>query len=204
MNDYVASIRDTNPDRFGFFVNLPDISLDPQASLEEIAYGLDVLKADGVTLFTRYGDGNAYLGHPSIEPIWRELNKRKAVVFIHPTHPADTTPVNLRLPQPFVDYPHETTRAAMDMLTMETRRKFPDCAAILSHAGGTLPYLIGRVTAGENALAGRWLADFRSFHFDLALASSPQVVELLRKVVPDEHILYGVSSQPRGHVVDYP
>lgn len=82
--------------------------------LLKIAYALDTLGADGVTVFTRYGEGHTYLGNPSLEPIWAELNRRKCVVFVHPTHPVDTTMVNRQLPQPAIDYPHETTRTAME------------------------------------------------------------------------------------------
>jgi hypothetical protein len=59
---------------------------------------MDVLHVDGVTIFTRYGDNHTYLGHPSLEPIWAELNRRKAAVFVHPTLPVDTTMVITNFP----------------------------------------------------------------------------------------------------------
>lgn len=214
MNEYSADLRDKEPERFAFFVSLPNI-LDTEDALAEIAYGLDILHADGVTLFTRYGSSNTYLGHPDIEPIWAELNRRKCVVFIHPTHPVDTNPVNPKLPQPAIDYPHETTRTAMDMITSGTRLKYPDCKVILSHAGGALPYLISRVTtpmkkAPDFAVSHRMgttydksMEAFRSFQFDLALSSAPQVLDLLLRMVPHEHILYG-SDFPYAPVTAYP
>lgn len=134
---------------------------------------------------------------------------------MHPTHPVDTNPVNSKLPQPAIDYPHETTRTAMDMITNRTRTKYPACTVILSHAGGTLPYLISRVAtpmrkAPDFAVSHRMgtthdkvLEAFRSFHFDLTLSSSPQVLELLLKMVPHDHILYG-SDFPYASVTAYP
>jgi len=77
------------------------------AVLAEVSYTLDTLKADGVTLFTRYG--KHYLGHPTFRPVWDELDKRSAVVFIHPTHSLNADLVSSVLPQPVIDYPHETT-----------------------------------------------------------------------------------------------
>lgn len=205
LNEHAAGLRDREPQKFGFFASLPSL-LDTEAALAEIAYSLDVLHADGVTIFTRYGDNHTYLGHSSLEPIWSELNRRKAVVFVHPTHPVDTTTVNPKLPQPALDYPHETTRSAMDMILMGTRSKYPNCKVILSHAGGTLPYLISRV-ATPMRKAPDWAAsyrmgtthdrvleDFRSFYFDLALSSSPHVLEMALKMIPHDHILYGVSA----------
>lgn len=214
LNQYAADLRDQDPHSFAFFVSLPNI-LDTDDALAEIAYGLDTLGADGVTLFTRYGDSNTYLGHPDVEPIWAELNRRRCVVFVHPTHPVDTNPVNPKLPQPAIDYPHETTRTAMDMITNGIRDKYPACTVILSHAGGALPYLISRVAtpmrkAPDLAVSHRMgtthdkvMEAFRSFHFDLALSSSPQVLDLLLKMVPHDHILYG-SDFPYAPVTAYP
>lgn len=204
MNLYAADLCDKNPDRLGFFACLPSL-LDTEAALAEITYALDNLKADGVVIFTRYGHGNTYLGHPDVEPIWRELHKRKAVVFVHSTYPADATMVNPKMPLPMVDYPHETTRAAMDMVVMGTRQKYPDCKVILSHAGGTLPYLISRLAIpmlkapdfSTYHMAGttrdKIMQDFKSFYYDIALSSSPQVLIMLFQMVPSDHILYGVS-----------
>ncbi|KAJ6015652.1 amidohydrolase family protein [Penicillium herquei] len=199
-NEYAAAKRDEDPSRWGFFAALPCL-LDTQGTLSEIRYSLDVLKAEGVTLFTRYGAGNQYLGNPAFKPIWEELNARKAVVFIHPTHPADTTRVNPLLPQPAIDYPHETTRTAVDMIITNTKRTYSACKVILSHAGGTLPYLITRMStvSKEAAATARIygksseeiMEDFRSFYFDLALSSSVAVLRLVLEVIPNDHLLYG-------------
>ena len=214
LNEYSADLRNKDPENFAFFLSLPDI-LDIDDALDEIAYGLDTLHADGVTLFTRYGSSNTYLGHSDVEPIWAELNRRGCVVFIHPTHPVDTNPISPKLPQPAIDYPHETTRAAMDMIINGTRLKYPSCKVILSHAGGTLPYIISRVStpmkpAPDFAVSHRMgtthnkvMESFRSFHFDLALSSSPQVLDMLLKMVPHDHILYG-SDFPYAPTTAYP
>ncbi|KAJ5118416.1 amidohydrolase family protein [Penicillium atrosanguineum] len=199
-NEYAASKRDEDPKRWGFFAALPSL-LDTEGTLAEIRYALDVLKAEGVTFFTRYGPENKYLGHAEFKPIWEELNSRRAVIFIHPTHPADTTRVNPFLPQPVIDYPHETTRTAVDLIITNTMRSYPYCKVILSHAGGTLPFLITRITtvSREAAATARVngktseeiLEDFRSFYFDLALSSSKAVLNLVLDIIPHDHLLYG-------------
>ncbi|KAG9800885.1 2-amino-3-carboxymuconate-6-semialdehyde decarboxylase, partial [Aureobasidium melanogenum] len=214
LNLESARIRDQEPEKFGFFVSLPDI-LDTQAALDEIRYALDVLRADGVTLFTRYGKKNTYLGHPDVQPIWEELNRRACVVFIHPTHPVDTNTVNPKTPQPIIDYPHETTRTAYDMLTQGTCLRYPACKVILSHAGGTLPYLISRpaglvrgMSDGQakdriGATHAEMVAGFQSFYYDLALSTSPAVLKMLFETVPHDHILYG-SDFPYAPPPVYP
>jgi len=202
MNENIASVCGENPDRFGFFVNLPDVLLDTAGALEEIRYGLDVLKADGVILFTRYGDGNTYLGNPNIEAIWEELNKHNAVVLVHPSNATEKVVVNPRLPHLLIEGPHETTRAAMDMIVSGTVRKFPDCKIVLCHAGGTLPWVIGRVLDGLDLFGildpHQALQDFGRFYFELALSTKPSVVAMLRSLVSDQQILYGVGSRPQA------
>ncbi|OOF89895.1 hypothetical protein ASPCADRAFT_60607 [Aspergillus carbonarius ITEM 5010] len=203
INEYAASIRDQYPEQFGFFAALPSL-LDTEGTLAEIEYALDVLKADGVTVFTRYGDGNYYLGHAEFTPIWKELDARKAVVHIHPTMPEDTNWIDPIMPPPMLDFPAETTRTAVDMIVSNVTQEFPNCPKILSHAGGTLPYLISRLavtsrdTMGDVGPYGKTYFEFmealRSFYFDLALSSAPAVLNLLLDLVPHDHIMYGEYS----------
>jgi predicted TIM-barrel fold metal-dependent hydrolase len=197
-NEYVAKVRDQQPDAYGFFAVLPSL-FDTEACLNEIAYVLDKLQADGVVIYTRYGKGNDYLGHASFRPVWQELNRRKAIVFVHPTHAVDTALVNNNLPHPMFDYPQETGRAAIDLITSGTLRDCcKNCKIILSHAGGTLPYLIGRVAGlmpASPMSVGRTseelLADARLFYYDTALSSNPATLKALFHIADPTHVLFG-------------
>ncbi|KAI1332610.1 amidohydrolase family protein [Xylariaceae sp. FL0255] len=195
-NEYAASMRDAHPDRFGFFATLP-LANDVTAGLEEIEYALDTLRADGVTLFTSY-DGR-YLGHSDFEPLWQALDKRQAVVFVHPTSPKEPG-VNYQgmLPRPLVDFPHETTRTAVNLLTANTVRKYPSCKIILSHGGGTLPYVATRIAnlaadAGmlREKSAEEMLAEAKQFYFDVALTSFSDPMNLLTSFAAEDHVLWG-------------
>ena len=204
-NEFAAKIRDDHPPKYGFFAALPNL-LDKEIALKEIAYAFDVLKADGVTLFTRYGTGHHYLGHPEFKDIWAELNRRSAVVLVHPTHPVDTNQVS-NLPQPVIRYPFETTTTALDMLHNKTVRNNPNCKIILSHAGGTLPFLIGRPASilpkSKQELDEFW-DDVRSFYFDVAVAGTQNVLQILEWFAKPGHILYG-SDTPyaNDHIIDF-
>ncbi|KAE8383135.1 amidohydrolase 2 [Aspergillus bertholletiae] len=197
-NEYAAKLRDEKPNEYGFFAALPNI-LNKEYALKEIAYAYDVLKADGVTLFTRYGEDNHYLGHPDFQDIWAELNRRSAVILVHPTHPVDTAQVS-SLPQPIIRYPFETTQAAVDMLFNKTVRNNPNCKIILSHAGGALPYLISRpaCTLPPEELDAFW-DDARNFYFDTALSGTENVLRTLERFAKPGHILYG-SDAPYANV----
>ena len=195
VNEYAASLRDQKPGKFGFFATLPSLD-DVEGCVREIAYSLDTLHADGVTLLTSY-DGK-YLGHPIFLPIWTELNKREAVVFIHPA--ADLHAGALKepwLPPPIIDFPHETTRTAVHLIISDTRRDNPNCKIILSHGGGTLPYMATRIAhQSEEAkfmqkTADEFLAEAQSFYFDLALTTYSYPLSLLQSFAKKDHILYG-------------
>lgn len=209
INEFNAGIYRTHPQDYGFFASVPSI-LNTEAAIEEMKYALDVLKADGVVLFTRYGDGNYYLGHEAFNPIWDFLNERKIVVFIHPTHSVDTNLVNKYLPQPAYDYPHETGRTAIDMITSGMLRNHAkDCKIILSHAGGDLPYLIDRAAgllskAPASFAPGKtrdeMLEEARWFYYDTALSSSPMHLQALNALLGEEckdRILFG-SDYPNA------
>lgn len=212
LNEFAARIRDEDHHTFGFFASLPDIT-NTSAALAEIAHAFDVLGADGVTLFTRYGGNATYLGNPVLEPVWRELDQRGATVFVHPTHGVETDFVNPNVPMPLVDYPHETTRTAVDMIASRTLKKFPNVKVVLSHAGGTLPFLTGRLL---NLLAPKqasWWSTattydeakeaVRSFYYDLALSTSKEALRALLEVVPADHVVYG-SDFPYAPSAAYP
>ncbi|CAI7627838.1 unnamed protein product [Penicillium palitans] len=196
-NESAAAIRDAQPRQYGFFASVPSL-FDTAAVLKEIDYACTTLRADGVTLFTRYGNGPNYLGHAAFRPIWADLSRRGAVVFIHPTHPVDTQLINTWLPQPMFDYPHETGRAAMDLLTSGILQDYPGCKIILSHAGGTLPYLIHRA-ATMLPLMPRTLGlsteelveSARTFYFDTAISSNPVTLKALFEFAAPGHVLFG-------------
>lgn len=204
-NEFAAKIRDDKPKEYGFFAALPNL-LDKELALREIAYALDVLKADGVTLFTRYGSDNHYLGHPDFKDIWAELNRRSAVILVHPTHPVDTAQVS-GLPQPVIRYPFETTQTALDMIYNKTVKNNPNCKIILSHAGGTLPYLLSRPTSifcKTDAEIEEFWGQARDFYYDVAVAGHENVLTILEKFAKPGHILYG-SDTPYAHdgIIDF-
>src|SRR5579871_6801719 len=134
-NDAAAELRQRYPGRFGSFASLPLPDID--ASLNEIAYCLDSLKADGFIIFTNYK--GKYLGDEHFAALLAELNRRKAVVFIHPNDPSYAL-ANL-VPASVLEFPFETTRTATSLIVSGALNRFANIRFILAHAGGALPYL---------------------------------------------------------------
>ncbi|KAI9728086.1 MAG: hypothetical protein M1834_007802 [Cirrosporium novae-zelandiae] len=201
VNEYASQLVRSSPKTFGFFAALPSL-LDTEGALSEICYAFDELHADGVTLFTRYGDGDsaAYLGNPVFAPIWKELNRRSAVVFIHPTRPGFPNQlVNPHLTSPMIDFTFETTKTAVDLIVTNTKRNNPNCKIILSHAGGTLPFIASRIEGiavsaypeGFPKSPEQVIEEARSFYYDVALSQSHRVLRCLLDFAPVEHILFG-------------
>ncbi|KAH8160239.1 hypothetical protein CIB48_g8020 [Xylaria polymorpha] len=194
-NEYAAKLKNAHPDRFGFFATVPlgDIS----TGLEALKHSFDVLGADGVTLFTSYG--GRCLGSSDFKALWCELDQRKAVVFVHPSLPIQPGDgYEGMLPPPLVDFPHETTHAAVNLITCNTVRDYPNCKIILSHGGGTLPYVATRIAhlaVDAGLLAGKTaddvLVDAISFCFDVALIGFTDPLELLTRFAREDHILWG-------------
>jgi 6-methylsalicylate decarboxylase len=202
MNEYCAALRDENDKAYGFFATLPSLQ-HTKLVLQELRHALDTLHADGVTLFTRYGDGDGYLGNEEYVPLWEELNARKAVVFVHPINNKNGELFNEKLPFPAFDWPHETGRTAMDLIMHHRMEQFPDVKIILSHAGGTLPLLARRATLvslpefKQHIPAESIMEQAKCFYFDLALSGSPEILPLILGFAKPDHILFG-SDYPHA------
>ena len=80
-NNRTAQLCADHPSRFGQFVALP--LPDIEGALREIEFAAD-LSADGLTVVTNYGD--LWFGDLKLRPVYEEMNRRKAVVFVHPTN----------------------------------------------------------------------------------------------------------------------
>lgn len=185
--------------RLGFFGTLPDFQ-DVNGTVAEIDFLFKQQKlCAGVTIYSSYG--GKLLGHPDFKPIWARLQTYKALVFLHPSV-LDVTPffIGPSIPQPIVDYPLATTRAAVDLVMTGTVRACPDVDIILSHAGGTIPFIATRAI-NSLAIPDMWshanvnivqaTEDFARFYYDIALSTSNAQLDGLLDFTDSSHILFG-------------
>ena len=202
-NEWSTRLCRDHPGRFGLFASLPLSDVD--GSLAEIAYVFDELKADGIGLATHY-DGLG-LGDPKFEPIFEELQRRKAVVYVHPAGSpcsivSTVTYESDAVSAPWVEFPTNTARTILSLWAAGTTLRYRDVKFIFCHGGGTMPMLLGRIagfsgwrTVGPERLAELFpdgvYAEFAKFYFELAQAYAPETVALLRSIVPASHLLYG-------------
>jgi predicted TIM-barrel fold metal-dependent hydrolase len=189
VNELTAEIVRAEPKRFGFFatLTLPDV----EGALAELAHAFDVLGAAGVVLLAN--TGGRYLGEPEDEALFAELDRRGAVVFVHPSSlPAPPVP---GIPPFAADFLLDTTRAAFRLVQTGVVRRHRNLKIILSHAGGFVPYASHRLMVTLLGAAPRppdeILDDLRSFYFDTALSGSPAALPSLLAFAKPGHVLFG-------------
>lgn len=190
VNDYGAGLVASAPDRFGLFATVPLPHVRPAAA--EAARALDGLRADGVILLAN--NAGVYLGEDDEQDeLWRVLDERSAVVFVHPaTLPGPAVPGVV----PFaVDFLLDTTRAAYLLVRNGIRSRYPNIKFILSHGGGFVPYAAHRmamaITGDVNRSPADSLAEFASFYFDTALSSTESALPSLLAFAKPGHVTFG-------------
>ena len=194
LNEHASELMARWPNRFGAFAIVP--MRDIGDAVAEVEYALDVLKHHGASLFASYGE--QFLGDPAFDPVMDALNRRKAVVFVHPTlHPSSRT-LTLRWPAFIMEYLFDTTRAAVNMVLGGTIDRYPDIKFILPHAGGTLPYFAWRLASTPviDPTMPQWsreefAAKLKHFWYDTALASGPTTMGALKTVADPDKIVFG-------------
>jgi 6-methylsalicylate decarboxylase len=194
-NEFLANVVRDDSEHFGGFATVPLPDVD--AALDEVEYAYDTLGLDGVVLYT--SQGGRYLGEADFDPLFAELNRREAIVFIHPnTIPPGADATGLTIPFGVAEFTFDTTRAIMNMLYGGTLERYPSIRYIVSHAGGTIPYLAWRIAGAsylpelrDRAPKTDGLALLQKLYYDTALSTSEFVFGALKEFVPTSHVLFG-------------
>jgi predicted TIM-barrel fold metal-dependent hydrolase len=193
-NDAAARMQQDYKGRFGHFATLP--LPDTDGSLREIEYAFDTLHADGIALTTNYAD--KYPGDESFAPVFDELNRRKAVVYFHPTAASFAFNVIPKIPPPTIEFPFDTTRAITSLLFGGTLHRCPDIKWIFSHGGGALGMvghrLVGlarnRPELGARVPNGV-MHELSKLYVDVVGVMTPGALKAVLDIVPLSHLLFG-------------
>lgn len=212
-NEYAARLMSDHPGRFGSCATIP--LTDTEGALREIEYVLDTLKGDGFGVYSNYGD--RWLGDPSFAPVYEELNRRRAVVVVHPIDPNCCRDLVPGLQSRLVEYGTDTARTIASLIFSGTTTRYPDIRWIFSHGGGTMPFLIERflygtaeevvpgvVTKGQGGtgvvgsnpppgVPNGALHEIRRLYFDTAQVANPVSLAALRSVVGISQIVFGTD-----------
>jgi aminocarboxymuconate-semialdehyde decarboxylase len=193
-NELAANLVRDRPDRFAALAILPLPDVD--GALAELDYAFDTLGADGVVLLSNAG--GVYLGDARFEPVFAELQRRRALVFVHPTVSPDPSGHIAGVPDTVLDFVVDTSRAVTRMHYSGTFARTPDVDYVIAHAGGTIPYLANRFAIVDEIGAVRGVAErgtaadtFRRLHWDSALSWAEPVLRTLMSVAGAERIVFG-------------
>lgn len=196
-NDYAAGMMRDYPGRFGLFASLPMPDVD--ASLKEIAYALDTLKADGIGLPTSFGD--TWPGDPEFAPVWQELDRRGTMVMFHPYAPNCCMNIPRYVPESYIEYPYDTGRAALSLLFSGSLVRYRNVKWAFSHGGGAIPYLAGRIV-NQSRTQTRELAqvapngvdaELKRLYYETANAAYKPTMDGLLDYVPLSQIMFGTD-----------
>lgn len=209
-NTVAADAKKRFPERFGFWASLP--LPDVEGSLQEVAYAFDELQCDGVAVASNIH--GYYLGHHDFEPVWAELNRRHAIVFVHPTSGCthnegvdksqgsrSATPLS-EYPNPIFEFFFDTARALISLFYSGAIARYPNITYIIPHAGGCLPPLIDRFSIFGAAIPGLPVdksvtPNFvqeklkTNFYFDMAGTAWPNQIPALLPFIEKRQVLYG-------------
>lgn len=204
-NEFGAKMVSDYQGRFGIFAQLalPDI----EGSLKEIEYALGTLKLDGIGLITSYG--NRWIGDPMFSPVFEELNRRRALVYVHPTAAPCCRDLIPKVGPTVIEYNTDTTRTIVSWIESGSATRFPNVNFIFSHAGGTMPYLIERYIGlgpAQNLTAppepNSKLFHLRRFHYDTAQSANVIQMQALKTMAGAQRIVFGTDF-PYSTMVDH-
>jgi predicted TIM-barrel fold metal-dependent hydrolase len=203
-NEYGTKMGMDYPGRFLLMASLPMPDID--ASLRELEYALDTLKATGAFLPTSYGD--KYIGDPMFTPLLEELNRRKVTVYTHPTDAACCIGILPKVIPNTIEYGTDTTRMIMSLIANDAPNRFRDIRWIFSHAGGTMPFLVQRIVGRtevanlEKAEADSRLDQLRRFYYDTAQTANPVAMMALKQVAGIDQVVFGTDYPYSTMVAD--
>ena len=195
-NDYAAALCKSHPGRFKFFAALP--LPDADGAIKEAERALALEGCRGVGMLSNYG--GRYLGEPRFEPLFDWLDRRQAVVYVHPTDAPCCAGLVPGLATPLIEFPVDTARTIASLLWSGTLSAHPKIRFIFSHGGGALPMVAERVIAMgfvDPALAAKVPEGapkaLSRIYVDTASVTGKPAMAALAAWLPAEHILYGTD-----------
>jgi len=216
-NEFAAKVVSDNPKRFGFFANIT--YSDTDGAMKELEYAFETLKADGVSLLSSIGD--KWPGDPAFDPVFEELNRRKAILFLHPF---TSKCCRTLIPggEGSVERDFDTTRAVTNLLYSGTLSRLPDIRYIINHSGADVPVMAGRIkdrVPGFSTFGGKPLSnregrtekiphgvfyELTKLYYECAHAAYPAAIAALTAFAPPSQYLFGTDwpAEPMESTLD--
>jgi predicted TIM-barrel fold metal-dependent hydrolase len=197
-NEYGAELMQRHPERFGLMGGIPMPDID--GSLREVEYAYDTLKVDAIGIYTNDNHGR-WPGDPYFEPLWQELDRRNAIVYMHPLAPSCCSDLKYGAAASMLEYDFDVTRGVVSLIVNGVMFRYPNIRFITVHSGGTGPLLAGRMNdriprGAEQYLPNGLYAELRKWYYDIAHASFPWPYAAMKAFMPESQILFGTDYSP--------
>jgi 6-methylsalicylate decarboxylase len=194
-NEALARMVADRPQKFAAmgFVALPDIA----AAIRDVEYALDVLRLDGINLLTH--TGQRYLGHPEEDELYAELDRRRAVVFVHPVRPPSNGMPQFNYAAGLTELVFDTTRAIANLLYTGTLARYPNIRFLMSHMGGVTPFLLFRLSGLDDdpkvreRIPDGVKAYLNRLYYDVAQSAAPLSFRALLDIADPSRIFFGTD-----------
>ncbi|MDE0113141.1 MAG: amidohydrolase family protein [Albidovulum sp.] len=190
-NDGCLEAHLAHPDRFVGLATLP--MHEPELAIKELERIAGEPGIRGIYMGTRIGE--LELSEERFFPVYEAIQDKGFAIFLHPIKVVDPARLKKFYLTNFIGNPTESAIAASHLIFGEVLDRFPDLDFCLPHAGGSLPYLIGRITHGWGVRPEcRHLKNppdsyLRRFYYDTITHSHPALDYLITLVGADRVVL---------------
>jgi aminocarboxymuconate-semialdehyde decarboxylase len=194
INDGIAAAVASHPDRFVGFATLPLQHV--AAAVEELDRAVTELGLVGVEIATHIV--GVELDDPRFDPFWAATETRRLPILVHPHDPAGGNRMGDYYLRNLVGNPVETALAGARLIFGGILERYPDLRVILSHGGGALPQLVGRLRHGYAARPEAKLrvsdpvASLRRLHYD-TIVFNPEPLRNLVATVGASQVVLGTD-----------
>ena len=192
VNDALAAASRLYPDRFVALATLP--LQDPEAAVGEVDRAVTELGCRGIYLGTNIRGRE--LADPSFLPVFERIHALEVPIFLHPLNVIGVQRLANYHLHNLLGNPFDTAVAAANLIFSGFFDRFPKLKVCLPHAGGALPYLIGRLNRGWKvreecrALKRSPSSYLRRFTYD-TISHASEALDYLIKLVGADRVMLG-------------
>jgi aminocarboxymuconate-semialdehyde decarboxylase len=192
VNDAMAGASRAHPERFVFLATLP--MQDPEAAVDEVNRAVTQLGGRGIYLGTNIRGRE--LSDPSFLPVFERIDALRVPIFLHPLNVIGAQRLTSYYLHNLLGNPFDTAVAAANIIFSGLLDRFPKLEICLPHAGGALPYLIGRLNHGWKvrteckALTKPPSSYLRRFTYD-TISHAPESLSYLIDLVGADRVMMG-------------
>jgi aminocarboxymuconate-semialdehyde decarboxylase len=205
LNDHLARVCELQPERFSMLASVP--LPYPEEAAAELERAVTKRGAVGAVIAANIEGTN--LGEVDLDAFWSKAVELDVGVFIHPVQPQPQPRSAKFALTPIVQYTVDTTFTVGSLIFSGVLDRFPRLRLLLSHGGGTLPYLAGRFDLMHERMDRQHQGDvakeapssyLKRFYYDTIL-HDPAILKWLAERISSRQIVLGsdYSFPPADH-----